>query len=110
MAAKDRTSVSCVVAGMIGGIIGAWISLIVVWKREIAELYVYGLGRDFHVIWGHSPCEDMIRRLGLGTVVGIIAGMMADEAKSPRMAAWMGLGFGFLLSCNCLLPPSQLRE
>jgi hypothetical protein len=86
---------------MVGGVIGASISLAVICQHEIAEFYVYGLGRKSDVIYNYSPGLDTIIRLVGGVVVGFIAGMIGKSARSPRMAAWLGFGFGLALSMIC---------
>jgi hypothetical protein len=99
----------CAVAGSVGSVIGVCLSFAIGLQPEVSWLIVHGG-------WANLPWiadEHLKRALWRLAAAVVLGGILGGKAKSPRVAFWAGLGFGFFLSWMSfiVLPETQrIRE
>jgi len=96
--------IDCLLAGLAGGVLSAFLTLVLAHVPEISWHIVHGWSRP--VPW--IVDSDLAIRLALGIIPGVALGLA--EKRRPRFAFWMGIGVSFFV-CFLMAPgPMRIRE
>ncbi len=101
---EESQRIDCALAGGAGGMLGAFLTLIIAHVPEISWHIVHGWSRP--VPWFVD--SDWVFRFGLGIIVGVAFGLA--QKRRPRFAFWMGAGISFLVCFTIAPGPFRFRE
>jgi hypothetical protein len=95
----------CILAGLVGGALGAIPSFALRYDSLVAWFIVHG--PFVRPDWYSSPplFVDALARLSIGSLVGAFSGVVQEER--PRIALWIGVCVGFLVTF-ALVPTTQI--